>query len=290
MLRKLLPIFALGLSATALPLASGCGDSPDAADAAPTIDAAPESGTFSLTWSIVDKGVELPCDGVGADAVSITLVPQGSASGFAEAFPCTSGQGTSRPFAPGVYDMTIDIRASGSRSLLDAPVRVQNVEIVTDTDSPLPAQEFSIAAQGDFHFRVESGATAGNCADVASDGAGIVGFVFALSDSAGACVAADFVIADGSQAGGTYSSDCTTPPAPFACIGSDQEVTVSGVASGDLRLEITGQKAGPIDCFSRVSGFSLAGANLATDLLSLLLTLEYSVECDPNFSPPDGGV
>jgi hypothetical protein len=65
---------------------------------------------------------------------------------------------------------------------------------------------------------------------------------------------------------------------------------VSAIASGPLSLKITGEKAGPIECYSRVSTFDLPGANLVKDLGSLLLSLEFSPECDPNFSFPDGGM
>lgn len=284
MLRRSLPVFALTLS-----LLHGCGDSPDTFDAS-VIDAAPNAGTFSLAWSIVDNGATLPCTDVGAVAVAITLIRQGAAGGEAESFPCTSGQATSRPFAPGVYDFSVDIRASGSRSLIDTPVRITGIEITANADSPLPAQEFAIEAVGSFSFVVDAGAAGGNCAANAADGAGLVGLSFALTDGTGTCVPAAFVIADGSEAGGTYTSDCTTPPAPFPCIGSDQTVTVSDFASGPLSLEIIGQKDGPIDCYGRITNFDLPGANLLKDLGALLLSLEFSPECDPNFTFPDGGI
>lgn len=287
MIRRLLPILA---SCTAmLPILAACGDSPDAPDAS-TIDAQPNDGNFTLAWSILNEGTTLPCRDVGAVAVALTLISQGSGSGSAESFPCTSGEGMSRAFAPGIYDVTIDIRASGSKSLLDAPVRIQGFEILARETTAMPTQEFEIEPIGDFKFFVDSGASSGNCAATESNGGGLVGLSFELTNGSGACVEADFVIADGSESGGTYSSNCTTPAAPFACIGSDQEVSVIGARSGALSLSIIGQKAGPVDCYDRISNFDLPGANLLKELGVLLLNLEYSLECDPDFSLPDGGM
>ncbi len=288
MLQRILPVLALVSSAMALPLLPGCGDSPDTVDAS-TIDAAPIVGNFSLSWTIVDGGETLSCANVGAAAVSIRLTRQGSGSGEAESFPCASGQGVSRAFAPGLYDVTIDLRAAGSVSLIAAPVRVQGFEIVANQESALPAQEFEVEAVGNFNFFVDAGTTGGNCAALAADGAGIIGLAFSLQDGSGSCIAADFVIADGSETGGTYSTDCTAAPAPFPCIGADQEVSVSNAPSGTRRLVITGQKEGPVDCYEKVSNFSLPGANLVKGLGTLLLGLRFSSECDPNFSQPDAG-
>jgi len=287
MIRRLLPVFAS--CAASLPLLFGCGDSPDALDAS-TIDAQPNGGNFTLAWTIVDGEATLPCRDVGAVAVAITLIRQGAGAGTAESFPCTAGEAVSRTFPPGIYDFTIDVRASGSKSLLAAPVRIQGFEILARQESALPAQEFAIEPIGDFNFFVDTGATAGNCAATEADGGGIVGLSFSLENSSGACVEAEFVIADGSESGGTYTSNCTTPPAPFGCIGSDQQVSVTGTRSGALKLEVVGEKAGPIDCYDRVSNFDLPGAGLLKELGVLLLSLEYSVECDPDFSLPDGGM
>ncbi|MCP4447126.1 MAG: hypothetical protein GY811_17530, partial [Myxococcales bacterium] len=282
MLQKSLASLALASTLVALPLLISCGDSPDEVDAS-AIDAMPVTGNFSLAWSIVDGVETIPCVDVGAVAISIQLIVQGSGTGEAESFPCTSGEATSRFFAPGIYDFTIDLRAAGSTSLLDTPVRIQDFEIVANEESALPVQEFAVEAVGNFNFFVDAGATGGNCAATGVDGAGLVGLALGLKDGAGACVAADFVIAAGTEAGGTYSSDCITPPAPFPCIGADQEVSVSNFASGALSLEIVGQKAGPRDCYNRVSNFTLPGANLVKELGSLLLNLELSAECDPDF-------
>jgi hypothetical protein len=137
---------------------------------------------------------------------------------------------------------------------------------------------------------VNGGALAGNCLPNSSDGAEIVGLEFSLKDGSDTCVPATFDVAAGaSGVAGTYTSDCTTPPAPLACIDADQVVTVNPIRSGPMTLTVVGQKTGPINCYSRVSMFVIPGATLVNELGSLLLTLEYSLACDPDFIEIDAG-
>jgi hypothetical protein len=282
----------LGAIALSALLFAGCGDDSGAADASP-IDAPPPGGTFSLTWSVSDGTNPLLCSDVAAISVSATVIQQGAGSGSVDAFACSGGQATSRQFPPGTYDLTIDLRASGSRSLIAAPVRIADVQIVGGSDAPVAAQTFVVAPTGGFTFMVDGQATAGNCETIDNNGAGIVGFALDLTDQSDVCVPATFSIAAGAVGvAGTYTTDCTTPTTPHACIYADQLITVNPITSGPLELTITGQKNGqsvPIDCYDRVSTFSLAGAMLVSELGSLPLVLAYSLECDPNFMPIDGG-
>lgn len=281
-------LFALAMFAALLLCA--CGDDGGPVDAAP-VDAIPPSGTFSLSWTLSDGTNPLTCSDVAAVSVAVTLVRQGGIGGVADAFTCEGGQAVSRRFSPGIYNLTVDLRASGSRSLIATPVVITDVEIAVGTDTPLPAQNFVVSPIGGFSFTVDARATAGNCVADSADGAGIVALEFSLSDGSNACVAATFDVAAGSAgSAATYTSDCTTPPAPLPCIDEDQLVTVNPIASGLVTMQITGQKAGPIDCYDRVSVFDVAGAMLVAELGSLPLTLEYSLACDPNFIPIDAGM
>lgn len=268
---------------------SSCGDDAVAVDAS-LVDAPPVTGTFSMSWTISDGSGTITCGDVGASSVSVTLIPDGSFSGEVEAFSCASGAGASRGIAPGLYDVTIDVSASLGRSLLGEAVKLQDIEIVANNNTTLPAQEFVVEPVGSFSFFVDGDAAGGNCETVANGGAGIVGIEFGLKDSDGACVPTDFVVEAGSQSGGTYSSDCTTPPAPLPCIGKDQLIAVTTVSSGSYTMDITAQKEGPIDCYSYISSFTVVGAGLATEVGSLTLDLEYSLACDPDFTFPDGGL
>lgn len=280
---------ALASAALAASLAfAGCGDVVADPDAAP-IDAPPPLGTFSIAWNILDGMETLACADVGALSLSLRLVTTGGSIGTAEAFSCSGGQAMSRGITPGNYQVTIDLLAAGNRSLLQSPVIVSNVDITPNQNTEIAMQSFSVSSLGTFTFAIDANATAGNCESVASAGAGIVGVEFALRDTGGTCVPAEFIVADGSESGGTYSNDCVSAPAPLPCIGSDQEVRVT-TRSGSYQVTINGQKLGPVDCYSKAASFVLAGAGLETELGSLGLALEYSEACDPNFVVPDAGV
>ncbi len=283
------------LSAFALSalLFAGCGDDGAPATDAGPVDATPPGGTFSLAWTVSDGTNTLLCDDVGAVSVSVTVVEQGGFGGSVDAFTCTGGQATSRQFPAGTYTMTIDLRASGSRSLIAAPVVVRDIAIAVNADAPLPAQTFVVSPIGAFSFLVDGQATAGNCLPVDPDtGAGIIGLEFSLNGESDTCVPATFDVAAGaSGTAGTFSSVCPATPAVLPCIDADQLVTVNPIASGPLELTITGQKtslliAETIDCYTRLSSFTVAGAMLLNELGLLPLTLEDSEACDPNFVPP----
>ncbi len=267
---------------------AACGDVVADPDAAP-IDAPPPTGTFSLNWTIVDGMSNLSCDEVGALALSVRLVTTGGSIGSAEAFSCAGGQAISRGISPGNYQFSIDLLASGNRSLLASRVVVPNIEITPNGNTELPMQAFEVSPSGTFLFSVNGGAAAGNCETVANSGAGIVGVDFELRDSMGNCVPSEFVVDPGSGSGGTYTSDCGTQRAASPCILSDQEIRVV-TRSGGYQLVVRAQKAGPIDCYVKAANFVLPGAGLEVELGEQLLALEFSQDCDPNFVVPDAGV
>lgn len=264
-----------------------CGDDDSVADAGRVIDAAPPTGTFSLAWTLSDGTTIVPCADIGAVTVSVQIIPQGAFSGSAESFSCSSAAATSGGFEPGLYDVQIDLRASFGRSLLSTPIKINGFEIKANTDTPLPTQAFEVAPAGTYTFSVSSGAN--NCMALIDGGAGMVGFDFVAKTSGGVCLETDFVVADGSETGGTYPSSCSGAATTFPCIGGDQLITV-GLPSGAWALEITGQKEGPLDCYSRVANFNVPGGGLSTTGGLLQLNLEYSEACDPNYVPPDAGI
>ncbi|MBL4636267.1 MAG: hypothetical protein JKY56_20570 [Kofleriaceae bacterium] len=278
----------LGYMALSCLWVAACGDVVADPDAAP-IDAPPPTGTFSLDWTIVDGINNLSCNQVGALALSVRLVTTGGSIGSAEAFSCAGGRATSRGISPGNYQFSIDLLASGNRSLLDGRIIVPNIEIVPNGNTELPMQTFEVSSIGRFLFTVTGGASGGNCESAANSGAGIVGVDFQLRDSMGGCVPSEFVVSQGSGSGGTYTSDCGTQRAASPCILSDQEIRVMTPA-GSYQLVVTAQKAGPIDCYSKAANFVLPGAGLESDLGQQTLALEFSQDCDPNFVAVDAGV
>lgn len=271
-------------------LVASCGDDGGVIDASP-VDAPAPTGAFSLAWSLSDGNSAITCAKVAASSLSVSLVKQGGFGGMVDVFACSGGEATSRAFTPGTYDLTIDLRASGNRSLISAPVVIRDFEIVAGEVVAVPEQTFVVAPTGGFTFMADAQATAGNC-DLTLDGAGILSLAFDLKDETNTCVPATYDVAAGTSGTATsYTNDCNAPPAFRGCLNADQLVTVNPIGSGPLVLTITGKKEGlfdegPLDCYSRVSSFSVAGAMHVTDLGALPLALEYTLGCDANFVPP----
>jgi hypothetical protein len=260
--------------------AVGCGDDQSSADAGPP-DAAPPGGSVSLSWTISDGTSVVDCEEVGGVTVRVTATPVEGGSATIESFTCTSGSGTSSSIAPGTYDIAIDLRASGNRSLLSAPLEVEDVDISLGQASPIGQFEFDVVAAGSFRFTITAEGEAQNCPD-----AEIVAVEFELADDDGNCVEAQFDIAAGaSQPARTYTTSCTAPAPLGFCIERDQLVSVASTRSGAHSLAISGQKAGPLDCWLRSPDFTIPGNNLDFDLMQQLLTLEAIVGCDPTVMP-----
>ena len=268
--------------AAVLILAAACGDDAPASDAGPP-DARVPGGTLSLSWTLSDGTQMLDCEDVAGVTVRIEAVPEGGANGTVESFTCTSGSGTSADLTPGVYDIEIDLRASGNRTLIAAPISVDNVTITLGVDTALPAAAFAVEPVGSFTFTVDADASGQNCGNGPGD-ADIVEIEFALADKDGACAEATFDVSGGQ----TYATSCTTPaPYPGGCIENNQQITVASTRSGRQTLTITGSQPGPVECWRRASQFTIPGNNLDADLMALLLALDFVPACDPN--APDAG-
>ena len=280
-----LRICALSWACTLL----SCSDRAAPPDAGP-IDARPPTGSFTLSWTLSDGQDARSCSELGAQSVAISLATPGGFAGESEAFTCGGGEGTSRQLDPGIYDVEIDLRASMGRSLLSAPVRVEGFEIVANAERALPDQAFVVAAAGDLEFFVDAEQDGDNCESMDDGGADIASILLELRNSQGSCVPAQFVVAEGSQPGGTLDNTCVEPAPSLPCIGADQKVSVVGVPSGDGSLVVRALLPGGEECYERTSSFSLPGGGLLTDLGSINLPLTESVECDPDFVIPDAGM
>ncbi len=271
-------------------LAFACGGDGRAADAA-LVDAPPASGTLSLSWTVSDGASVVPCDNVGASVVSLSLLRQGDLVATRDSFPCSAGESTSRLFSPGVYDVSIDLEASGRRSLLAESVLLLGLQIDVDTDTPLAAQAFEVSPVGGFSFSIDGRSAGGNCVLDSEGGAGIESLTMALKNTGGTCLDASFEVAAGSRGtAASYTHDCSSPAVPLPCIDEDQVITVTSLSSGPTTLEIAGNKAGPTRCYDRVSNFIVPGAMLVTELGAQPLLLENSAACDPNFDVIDAGI
>ncbi len=264
-------------------LAPACGGGDVAADAAVIPDATPDTGTFSLSWTLTDGTDPITCANVGGLSVAISVTPAGGGSGQSEAFSCGSGSGTSRPMRAGIYNLSIELRASAGP--LAAAVSVPNVEIKQAADTPLSAVDFTVVAKGGISFTIDTASSGDNC-DTSGSGAGITAASIELRDASGACVPATFEVAAGAAtSASTYTTTCPAT-GQHACIENDQAITVTGIDSGTHSLTITGFKdATP--CYGRNPQFDVPGNNLSADLPTQQLDLRFVPACDPN--APDAG-
>lgn len=248
---------------------SGCKDDAPAVDAGPVIDAPPEVGTLSLSWTITDNGNTLACGDVGGLSVRVTATPQDGGFATPEAFGCEVTNGTSAPIDTGVYNVEIVLVTNGNRDLT-TPEVIQGVEIMTGQDTDIGTFEFPVSPRGSVEFTIDAQAGTPNCEPEANGGAEISEFRIEVLDSEGTCVPATITIADGAnQTGGTYASDCAG--ARYGCIDNDQLVSISDVPAGTASLNIIGYR-GVDECYSRMPQFSVSGNGLLTELLPQVLT------------------
>ncbi len=264
-------------------LATGCGGGGGGPDAG-TADAAVKNGTMSVTWRITDmSGNDLSCDDVAAGSVTITAAP--TAGGFAVSAPftCSTGSGTAMGVAPGTYDVTV--RLSSTLGTLATGALISGVEVVANQDVALDEQVFAVDPTGNVSFRVDTGASAGNCDAPSAGGGGLTQLEIRLLDGTGSCVPTTFALDDGTASPPPdYVSDCAG--ATIGCFDKDVTFSVTGAASGPHMLDIRGQKSG-LDCYSRTADLVIPGAGLTRQLGAQTLFLAATPQCDPN--APDAG-
>ncbi len=227
-------------------LLASCGNSGGFPDAA--IPDTPASGTFSLTWTVVDQNnAPLDCDRIASQSMTVLPHHKDFEGGNPQLFTCKGGMGTSQQVFGGLYDLNFEL--SGTFGLLARGATQFNVNIPAGTNTVLDPITFQVEAIGSLALNIASGATGGNCGAANAGGAGIDGFSITLNrNSDVACAPLMLTIAQGAtQPGGTYMIDCTTPVvAP--CIEADQTITASGISSDAYTIHIKG-KVGQNDCY-----------------------------------------
>jgi hypothetical protein len=264
--------FTLGLFVSMAALGTSCGDDAGPPDAR-RIDSEPEGGTVSLTWAIADPdGTAVSCSAVGATSLALSLVPTNQPFGVTDVLSCGALEGTSRPLAPGTYDITAELGG------VTAPeVFFNNVVVESGADTPIGSAAFEVIVEGGFEFRTAAG-TGGNCVAIASGGAGLTSVSIALADAASVCVPVTFDIAASNAGGGgvagTYTTSCGTPAAFPSCIAEDQTISVAPtLPSGTYRMTITGF-VGAEACWSRNPQFNVPAGGDVTKLLPQNLNLD----------------
>jgi len=220
----------------------GCGDTGGFPDAM-TPEGPPPGGTFSLSWSLTDTGgAPLDCDRVGGVTVTMVLRNRGVQGGSTEVFTCGTGSGMTPPLLPGTYDIQFEL--AGATGLITTAPAQMGVVVESAKDTPLVPVTFAINAVGGLALTFDALKPGGNCAAVASNGAGITAMSIALNHSSGgACEPATLMI------GSTpYTIDCTTP-VEVGCIESTVEVTGANLPSDSYQIHVRG-KQGVQTCFA----------------------------------------
>lgn len=264
---------ALGLALAVMTATVGCSDPAPAVDAGPLIDAPPEIGTLSLSWTIEDdNGNPLDCAQVGAQNVRVTATPAEGGFATPEAFGCNGLTGTSMPVDSGTYNVEIDVTASVNQMLqplIPEPVLINGVEVVTGQDTDLGTFAFAVIPRGGVEFILDAQQAGGNCETQANGGAELSEFLIEVFDADGTCVPSTLTLTDSDGVVvDTYDSDCAG--ARYGCIESDITVSMADVQSGTTSLNIIAYR-GPDPCYSRNPQFSVPGGDLVTELIPQML-------------------
>lgn len=277
MVRRVHWLFLLSMAAAS----AACGDDGGTPDATP-IDAAPQTGTISLSWSLTDGDSAVTCADVGAVTVRLTATPSGGSIAAVDALSCAGLAGTSRGLPIGTYDVVVGLYATAGS--LATPVMAGSVEVTEGADKAIGEVEFTVIPTGGLSFNITNATGDANCATSGAPNAGLGEMLIELRDtSTSECIPATLEVAAGaSTSARTITVDCTTP---VPCIEADQDITATGVPSGNRTLELTADLGG-LGCFTRSSQFTIPGNNLSFLLGSQSLSRDESV---PGCELSDGG-
>lgn len=223
----------------ALGLLAACGDAGGFPDAA--VPDAPQTGTFSLTWSVIDQdSVPLACSQIAATTMTVLAHNKAFLGGETQVFTCDTGMGQSQAVIGGTYDLDFEL-SSPAFGLLATATPLRGIELSAGVDTPLDPIVFQVEALGDLELTLSTGQPGGNC----GGGAGIETMTITVTHQAdGTCEPITFTISQGAtQPGGTYTADCTTP-AVVGCIDSDQTLSATDVPSDRYTLSVRGMIGG----------------------------------------------
>jgi hypothetical protein len=251
---------------------AACGGDDAAVDAGPRPPDANTTGTFSFRWSITDGSRALRCDDVDAASVSIQMIPDGGATGTADAFSCGQGSATTKRVPARTYDVELSIRSGAGR--LGPSIRVDNAIVTAGGDTDLGAIEFEVVPRGSLSFQIETGDPAGNCAG----GAELESVALRLVRDA-SCVPARFDL-DGA---GQLDDDCVgDAPATAACVDAGTVIILSETTSGPHGLSIAGRVAGGVPCYVKTAQVRVPGGNLTTVLGAIAVPIDSAnPSCNP---------
>lgn len=234
---------ALGCSSLLLGCGGGGGFPPDAG-----IDGPPPTGNFTLAWSLKSTTNEvIACETIGAQSVTALLRNRAVQGGSTEVFTCGTGMGTSQGIAPGLYDINFELVGAGGApqtGLISTAPAQMGIMVGPGETVPLTPLTFTVDATGGLKLKLSSNTSGGNCAPTATNGAGITTMSITLNKASDlSCAPITFNVSAGATGtAGTYTVNCTTP-SEVPCIENDQELTATGVASGNYIIHVRGLKA-----------------------------------------------
>jgi hypothetical protein len=226
-------------------LAAACGGGGGFPDAAAEPDATP-LGTFSVDWSLVkmSDGTPLACDPIGAQAVTLVLRNRALDGGFTEVFSCNTKMGTTPGVPIGVYDVKFEL--NGISGLIATGTDQIGVDVTAGNTTPLQPVTFTVNAIGRVSLTVDSLKVGGNCAPLASNGAGITNMRITLNHaSGGACEPATVLV------GATpYTISCTAPT-NVPCFEKTVAITSATLPADNYQIHVRADQSGPnINCYS----------------------------------------
>lgn len=224
---------------------AACGGGGGFPDAKPPDSAAP-TGTFSLSWSVLDQNNQpITCDRIAGQAMTVLEHNLAYASGDTQIFSCATGMGTSQGIVPGTYEMAFEL--SGTFGTLATGTKQNGVLINAQQNTELAPVTFQVTALGGVGLKIASGKPGGNCGatNAQPPGAGIDQMSITLKhNSNGACEPLILNISDGAtQTGGTYMIDCTTPVLR-GCIEADQVLSAANIPSDSYSITVKGMVGG----------------------------------------------
>jgi hypothetical protein len=221
----------------ALAACGGGGGFPDA----PEPDTAGPTGTFSVTWSVVDQNSQpISCDRVSAQAMTVLAHNLAIEGGQTQIFSCKTGTGMSQGLAPGDYEMNFEL-SSGMFGTLAMGAKQAPIAITANANVELQPVTFQVQATGAIGLKLATNKAGGNCGAIAAGGAGISQTTITLNHNSDlSCEPITLSISDGAtQAGGSYTINCNTPMT-FGCIENDQTITASGIPSDSYTIRVKG--------------------------------------------------
>jgi hypothetical protein len=227
---------ALRLGGFALAACGSGGGFPDA----PPPDQPGPTGTFSVSWSVIDQNSQpIACDRIAAQTMTVLTHNIAVEGGSTEPLGCSTGMGMSQGLTPGTYEM--DFELAGTFGVLAMGAQQAGVEIVANTNVELAPVSFQVEALGGVSLQLASGKAGGNCGTIANGGAGINQVSITLNHNSDlTCEPVTLTISAGAtQPGGMYTINCTTP-VMRGCIESDQTITAMNVPSDSYTIRVRG--------------------------------------------------